>query len=185
MLYSKICFVESEKLKFIIFNITLITMLDPKRRLTATLDMLFGKGVSSSLPFDKLDFVYSKRTGKVKHVMLDGKILCTFRKDGGIALTMDLARLLLKEHIFMEHCIIVGNDVARYIVEGRSVFCRHVKYAGSKITVNSEVAVLDENRNIIAIGKAVLPSCIIRDMKRGVAVKVRESINSSVYSYIE
>jgi len=37
--------------------------------------------------------------------------------------------------------------------------------------------VLDEDRSIIAIGKAVLPSCIIRDMKRGVAVKVRDSIN--------
>jgi len=77
----------------------------------------------------------------------------------------------------MEHCVIVSSDAAKYIVEGRSVFCKHVKYAGSSISVGSEVAVLDEDRSIIAIGKAVLPSCIIRDMKRGVAVKVRDSIN--------
>jgi uncharacterized protein with predicted RNA binding PUA domain len=161
---------------YITANCSLI-MIDPKKKLAATLDMLFGKGISSSLPLDKLDFVYSKRTGKVKHVILDGKILCTFRKDGGIALSIDLARLLLKDDRFMEHCIMVSGDAARYIVEGRSVFCKHVKYAGSSISVGSEVAVLDEDRNIIAIGKAVLPSCIIRDMKSGVAVKVRDSIN--------
>ncbi len=151
-------------------------MLDAKRRFAATIDMLFGKGISSSLPLDRLEFVYSKRTGKVKHVMLDGRMLCTFRKDGGIALTIDLARMLLINGRFFEHCIMIRDDVARYVAKGRSVFCKHIKHAGSSIRVGSEVAILDEDKNLIAVGKAVLPATIMKDMRHGVAAKVRDGI---------
>ncbi len=152
-------------------------MLDAKRRFAATLDMLFGKGISSSLPLDRLEFVYSKRTGKVKHVMLDGKMLCTLRKDGGIALTVELARLMLNNNgMFMEHCIIVSNDIVKHVAKGRSVFCKHVKHAGRCIQVGGEVAILDEDKNVVAVGKAALPASIIKDMRYGVAVKVRDGI---------
>jgi len=155
--------------------ISLISM-DAKRRFIATLEVLFGKGVSEHLPLHDLRFVYSKRTGKVKYVMLNDTILCTFRSDGGIALSIELARLLIHNPRFMDSCIVVSNDVAEYVAEGRSVFCKHIKYVGNNIHVNSEVVVLDEDRNVIAVGKAVLPSSIIKCMKYGVAVKIRDGI---------
>ncbi len=151
-------------------------MLDPKRKLTYTIDMLFGKDTSLALPLHRLEFTFSKRTGKVKHVMLDGVLLCTFRSDGGIALTVDGARILAKSDTFREHCITVSDD-ARYVAEGRSVFCKHVVWYGSRIDVGSEVAVLNEGREVIAVGRAVIPSALLKYLKQGVAVKVREGIN--------
>ncbi|MDW7999743.1 MAG: PUA domain-containing protein [Candidatus Nitrosocaldus sp.] len=148
-------------------------MLDPRRRLAYTLDMLFGKGSSLALPLDRLEFTFSKRTGKVKHVMLDGRLICTFRSDGGVALTVEGARMLAKSDSFREHCIAVSNDAAKYIAEGRSVFCKHIAWHGSSIDVGSEVAVLDESGHVIAVGRAVVPSGLLKHLKEGVAVKVR------------
>lgn len=149
-------------------------MLNPRRKLAYTIDLLFGKDSSLALPLDRLEFTFSKRTGKVKHVMLDGVLLCTFRSDGGIALTVDGARILAKSDSFKEHCIAVSNDAARYVAEGRSVFCKHVLWHGSRIDVGSEVAVLNEAGDIIAVGRAMVPSSLLKHLKHGVAVKVRE-----------
>ncbi len=149
-------------------------MLDPRRRLAYTIDLLFDKGSSIALPLDRLEFTFSKRTGKVKHVMLNAVLLYTFRSDGGLALTVDGARILAKSDSFKEHCIAVSNDVARYVAEGRSVFCKHVVWHGSRIDVGSEVAVLNEDGDIIAVGRAVVPSSLLKHLKHGVAVKVRE-----------
>ncbi|MEO9365857.1 MULTISPECIES: PUA domain-containing protein [Candidatus Nitrosocaldus] len=154
-------------------------MLDPKRKLTYTIDMLFGKDASLALPLHRLEFTFSKRTGKVKHVMLDGMLLCTFRSDGGVALTVDGARILAKSSAFREHCVTINNDAARYVAEGRSVFCKHVVWYGSRIDVGSEVAVLNEAGEVIAVGRAVIPSSLLKHLKQGVAVKVREGSKAS------
>lgn len=151
--------------------------INPRKKFALTMDALFATDISSHLPLDDLEFIYSKKTGRIKHVLLNNKIIATLRTDGGVALTVDGAKLLLESNKIRENCVIVRNDVAEFIKEGRSVFCKHVLFAGRNIKVNSEVIILDENNNLLAVGKAILPSKMIREFNRGVAVKVRDSIN--------
>lgn len=150
--------------------------LDPKQKIAVNIDAIFGHGISSFIPLDRFEFIFSRRTGRIKNVFLDNNLVATLRTDGGLALTIFGAKLLMKSPNFKENCVTVSNDVSEFISNGKSVFCKHVINCGNNVRVGSDVAVLDEDGNVIAVGKAVLSAKMIREFKRGVAVKVRESL---------
>ncbi|MFQ5920542.1 MAG: PUA domain-containing protein [Nitrososphaerales archaeon] len=153
-------------------------LLDPKQKIAANIDAVFGSGLSSSIPVDSFDFTFSRRTGRIKSVLLHGNLVATLRTDGGLALTIFGARLFMQSQTFRENCVTVENDVAEFISSGKSVFCKHVTHCGSNVRVGSDVAVLDQDANVVAVGRAVLSAKMIREFKRGVAVKVRESLKA-------
>jgi len=150
--------------------------LDPNQKIAANIDAIFGKGISSFIPVDKFTFTFSRRTGRIKNVLLDNNLVTTLRIDGGLALTIFGAKLFMKSPNFKENCVTVSKDVSEFISKGKSVFCKHVINCGSNVRVGSDVAVLDEDGNIIAVGRAVLSAKMIMEFKRGVAVKVREGL---------
>ena len=141
-----------------------------------TLDYLFGKGISSSLPIDRLNFTFSKRTGKIRNALLDNKLIATFRSDGSIILMIYGAELLVKNPHFKDNCIVVNDESRDYVSKGKSVFAKHVISCGDRIRPKSEVAVLDTNGKVIAVGRALLSAKMMRKFKSGVAVKVRQGI---------
>ena len=146
-------------------------------------DAVFGVGVSDALP-DDIQLSFSKRTGRIKNFGMDGRLIMTFRTDGGLALTIIGAQYLLDHSMqFWENCVIPLQDAAPFVSEGRSLFCKHVEWCGSNIKVGSDVAVLDSNsdsdassRRVIAVGIATLPSKLMKQYCKGVAVKVRQGI---------
>ena len=150
--------------------------LDPKQKIAINLDVIFGPNISSYVPVDKLDFTFSRRTGRIKNILLDNNLVATLRTDGGLALTIFGAKLLLQSPNFKENCVTISNDVSEFISNGKSVFCKHVVNCGNNVRVGSDVAVLDEEGNVIAVGRAVLSAKMIRKFKQGAAVKVREGL---------
>ena len=150
--------------------------LDPKQKIAVNLDAIFGPSISSYLPVDRFDFTFSRRTGRIKNILVDNNLIATLRTDGGLALTIFGAKLLLHSPNFKENCVTVSSDVSEFISNGKSVFCKHVVKCGNNIRVGSDVAVLDEDGNVIAVGRAVLSAKMIREFKRGTAVKVREGL---------
>ena len=149
-----------------------------REKLEHTVDALFGTGVSGRLPTD-LEMTFSKKTGRIRTVSHQGKLLCTLRIDGGLAITPHLAQILLKGRGFRENCVRVNADAAPFVAEGRSVFCKHIEWCGKNIRIADDVPVLFEGK-VIAVGRAVLSSEMMRDFERGVAVRVRNSLKSSV-----
>ena len=151
-------------------------VMDPIVKLKHTMDALFGKGVSRYLP-KQIRITYSKKTGRIKHVFENEKLLCTLRIDGGLAITPYFAQLLLKSKKFKENCLEVDNDSKPFVEKRSSVFCNHVVWCGKKILIGDEVPVLYKD-TVIAVGRAVLSSRMISSLKRGVAVKIRDSLKS-------
>ena len=149
---------------------------DNRLKLQYTIDALFGKGASRSLP-KKLEFVFSKKNGRIRNVYHDNQLLCTLRIDGGLAITPYFAQILLKNKKFKENCLEVDADSKPFVEEGKSVFCSHVLWCGKNVKIASDTPVLFKNK-VIAVGKAVLSAEMIPSMKRGVAVKVRDSLKS-------
>jgi uncharacterized protein with predicted RNA binding PUA domain len=150
--------------------------LDSILKLKYTIDALFGTGVSRHLP-KEIKITYSKKTGRIQHVFQNEKLLCTLRIDGGLAITLYFAQLLLKSKIFRENCLEVDEDSKSFVEKGSSVFCKHVSWCGKNILIGADVPVLYKN-TVIAVGRAVLSSRMIRSLKRGVAVKIRNSLKS-------
>jgi len=139
-----------------------------------TVDYLFGKNISSALPKKGFRFEISKKTKRIRHVYHNDELFATFRPDGTVALTIYAAQILSKHQSFSDNCIIINDEVKEFVKEGRSVFAKHVVSAGEFIRPNSEVAVLDSKGDVIAVGRAILPSILMTSIKRGVAIKVRK-----------
>ncbi|MDE1727959.1 PUA domain-containing protein [Candidatus Nitrosotalea okcheonensis] len=142
-----------------------------------TLDALFGQGVSKYLPKDVI-INYSKKTGRIKHVYQNDILLCTLRTDGGLAITPFFAQILLKSKKFKENCLEVDDESKAFVQEGSSVFCKHVTWCGKNIMIGGDVSVLHDGK-VIAVGKAVLSTRMIKSFKKGVAVKIRDSLKST------
>ncbi len=150
--------------------------MDSALKIKYTLDALFGTGVSRHLP-KKIRITYSKRTGRIQHVFQDDKLLFTLRIDGGLAITPYFAQVLLKSKKFRENCLEVDEDSKPFVENGSSVFCKHVVWCGKNILIGANVPVLYKD-TVIAVGRAVLSSRMIKSLKRGVAVKIRDSLKS-------
>ena len=150
--------------------------IDPRKKIAANIDAIFGSGISSSIPIDKFEFTFSKRTGRIKFILHDNNLVATLRTDGWLAISIYGANLLLRSKVFRENCVTVDNEIAEFISNGSSVFCKHVINCGNNVMVGSDVAVLDQGDEVIAVGKAILSAKMIKEFKRGVAVKIRESL---------
>ena len=145
-------------------------------KLQQSLDALFGPGSSKYLPKD-IDVILSRKTGRIRTVSHKGKLLCTLRINGSLAISIDFAQILLRSKTFRENCIEINKDAAPFVMEGRSVFSKHVVWCGKNVRIAADTPILFEN-NVIAVGKAILSSEMISDFNRGVAIKVRDSLKS-------
>lgn len=150
--------------------------MEPVLKLQHSLDALFGNGVSKYLPKD-LEITFSRKTGRIRTVSNKGKLLCTLRIDGGLAISPYFAQILLKSKTFKENCVKVSKDAAPFVMEGRSVFCKHIVWCGKRVEISADTPVLFKDK-VIAVGKAVLSCDMISDFDRGVAIKVRDSLKS-------
>jgi uncharacterized protein with predicted RNA binding PUA domain len=153
-------------------------MMDQVLKLRHTIDALFGTGVSKYLPKD-IEITFSRKTGRIREVYHNKKLLCTLRIDGGLAITPFFAQILLKSKKFRQNCIEIDKDSKPFVQDGRSVFCKHVTWAGKKILIDADVPVLYDGQ-VIAVGRAVVNAEMMMSLKRGVAVKVRNSLKPSL-----
>ncbi|MBS7658010.1 MAG: PUA domain-containing protein [Candidatus Bathyarchaeia archaeon] len=133
----------------------------------------FGKNVGEKLfPKDSV-IVKSKNTGKIRYIYYNNKLLATLRaKDGLLALTLDGAERILKvKNLYCK--VKIKNEAAKHVAEGKNVFAKHIIEVDDALRPQDEVIVVDENDNLVAVGKAVLSGEEMKSFKHGVAIKVR------------
>ena len=137
-------------------------------------DYQFGKGVGEKLFADEVRIEYSPRTGRIRFINLDGSRLVTLRPtDGLFSLSVRAARLISEKAAFARCFVTVKTEVSEFIAKGGDVFAVHVVKADPDIRSGEEAIVVDEEGNVLAVGKATLSSKEMTAFKSGVAVKVR------------
>jgi predicted RNA-binding protein (TIGR00451 family) len=147
---------------------------NPLRRIRSVADYQFGKGVGVKLFPDSVKIEYSKRTGRIRYVYLNGKRLVTMRPtDGLFSLSIAGAKRIVENACDAKCFVTVRKDVSKFIAEGGDVFAVHVVDADGEIRPKDEVIVLDEDGNVLAVGRAVLSGEEMKVFRCGVAVKVR------------
>lgn len=147
---------------------------EPLQRIRSTADYQFGKEIGIKLFPDSVKIIFSRNTGRIRHVCLDGERLATLRPtDGFFSLSIEGAKRLTKNTRLAKCFVSVRSDVVKFIGEGGDVFAAHIVEACDDIRSKDEVVVLDENGKVLAVGRAVLSGKEMRVFKRGVAVKVR------------
>ena len=121
-----------------------------------------------------MQILYSKRTGRIRYVHLNGKRLTTLRPTDGMFSLSILGAKRIAEKAKSARCFVtVKNAVSKFIAEGGDVFAVHVVKADDDIRPKSEVIVVNEDGEVLAVGRALLSSEEMNAFKVGVAVKVR------------
>ena len=155
-------------------------MLSSISKIRSIADYQFGKNVGDILFPEGVEILYSKGTGKIRYVNLNGERLVTLRPTDGLFSISVKAGILLSKRKDLVSCFVkIRNDVAEYIAKGGDVFAAHIVKADKEIRAQNEVIVLDENDNVLAVGRAILSGSEMLSFKKGVAVKVRHAIEES------
>lgn len=143
-------------------------------RIRKIADYQFGKGVGEKLFPNNVKIVFSKRTGRIRHVYLNGKLLATLNPiTGFFTLTIDGAKKVLETMQPKRLWIQVKDDAVPFVEGGSDVFVKHVVDLDENILPGEEVIVVDREGKVIAVGRAMLSGAEIKSFNRGIAVKVR------------
>jgi uncharacterized protein with predicted RNA binding PUA domain len=137
-------------------------------------DFQFGRGAGTALFPEDCKFILS-RTGRIRQVTLEGKRLVTVRAmDGKFTLGIDGALRLIAALPPPAFRVVVLDDVAEFIRQGKNTFAKHVTAADPNIRAGDEVMVVTHDDDLLATGSAVLSGREMLLFNYGVAVKVRQ-----------
>lgn len=148
------------------------------KRVRTIADYQFGSGAGEALFPDNVEFQLST-TKRIRQILLDNNRIATVRaKDGMLTLSIMGAGKL---HAFIKypgHRVVVNSDAAPFVAKGKTAFARHVAAVDPGIRAGEEILVVDENDRLLATGKAVLAPLEMLAFKKGIAVDVRNGIES-------
>jgi predicted RNA-binding protein (TIGR00451 family) len=150
-------------------------------KIRSVADYQLGKGAGKALFPDKVNIVFSRNTGRIRHIYLEHGLLATLRPtDGMFSLTVAGAKRLMKGVKPLRLWVKVQKDVEPFIEQGKSVFAKHVVDADDEIRPQEEVIIIGENNRVLAVGKAVLTGKEMKAFKHGAAVKMRRGASEEV-----
>jgi 7-cyano-7-deazaguanine tRNA-ribosyltransferase len=145
------------------------------QKLVGIANYQFGHNVGKVLFERGVRITTSRRTGRIRHIYRQGKLIATLRpKDGYLALTPNGAQFILSKIKDHPNIVVVQNDVAEFISAGGDVFSKHVVRAYEGLRPGEEAIVTDEKGALLGVGSTVLSGKDMRFFKRGVAVRIRK-----------
>ena len=150
------------------------------KKIRSIADYQFGKKAGVTLFPEETEILFSRSTGRIRFVKLNGIRLATLRPTDGLFSISIPAGILLAKKREMFRCFVnVQNDVTEPITSGGDVFAVHVVKADEEVRAQNEVIILDENNQVLAVGRAILSGPEMMAFKVGVAVKVRHGREES------
>ncbi len=133
----------------------------------------FGDGGANLLLRGKVSVVKSKKTGKIRNVMVDGEHILSLRaEDGMFTLKLKGGERLHKAKNLRYRVIISEGD--EFIREGKNVFAKFVADMDERLRPADECIVVNEKDELLAVGQVILNREEALSFDKGVAVKVRE-----------
>ena len=147
---------------------------DDLRKIRSVADYQFGREVGTKLFPDTVRIVYSKNTGKIRHIYLGDSMLATLRPTTGLfVLTIAGAKRLVSEVNPLRMWVKIQDYAEPFVAKGRSAFAKHVTEADDEIRPNEEVIVVSQKNEVLAVGRALLSGTEMKAFSRGMAVRVR------------
>ena len=150
---------------------------DDLRKIRSVADYQFGKGVGNKFFPDTVRIVYSKNTGKIRHIYLGDDLLATLRPTTGLfILTIAGAKRMMREVNPPRLWVKLEDYAEPFVARGRSAFAKHVTEADDEIRPNEEVIVVSQKNEVLAVGRALLSGTEMKAFSRGMAVRVRRGV---------
>jgi len=147
---------------------------NPLRRIRSIADYQYGLGVGEKIFPENVEIEYSHSTGRIRYITLNSERIATLRPtDGLLSLSITAARTLTKNAPEAKCFVTVRQDVSEFVAKGGDVFAAHVVKVDPEIHPKDEVVIVNEEGQVLAVGRAFLSAAEMLAFKVGVAVKVR------------
>lgn len=154
---------------------------DPKdwdlERIKRVADYQFGLGAGTIMTDGETKIVKSKRTGRIRNVLLDGVHILSMRAhDGLFTLKMEGAEILHNTLPSPRMRITVSTEAVEFVGTGRNVFAKFVIDCDSNLRPMDEALVVDDDDSLLAVARALMNREEMLAFNRGIAARVRESL---------
>lgn len=147
------------------------------RKLKGISDYQFGPEITDILFSDpsKIELIRSKNTGKIRYIHLNNKLLLTLKPTNGFyTLGFLAAEMIINNTESPKMRVVVLTEISKFIKKGRNVFCKHIVDIDEYLRPNDEIIVVNQDQEILAIGRVAIPIPYIKAFNRGVAIDVRK-----------
>jgi 7-cyano-7-deazaguanine tRNA-ribosyltransferase len=146
-------------------------------RIRATADFQFGRGASDALLDGSVSYVISKNTGKIRNVIVDREHVLSLRaEDGLFSLKAAGARRLHKTFSSPRLRVVVDEDAAPFLRQGKNVFAKFVTDADPEIRPGDEALVVTPGDELVAVAQTSMNRREMLAFNRGLAARVREGV---------
>ncbi len=128
------------------------------------------------LTAENIKIEFSRNTGNIKYIYLNEERVLSYKPTTGMFTLSILGGQLLHSHISSpNHRVIILSEVEEFIRQGKSVFSQHVVEIHPDLRIGSEVLVVNEQDELLAVGKLNIPPSYA-GLSIGMAVAVRKGI---------
>ncbi len=145
-------------------------------RCRAVLDMQFGKGAADVLDGRTVEFIKSRKTGKIRNVIIDGQHAFSMRAhDGRFTLKMEGARLLKDVLQPPNMRVMIEDEPSEFVAKGANVFAKFVRDCDDDIRPGDDVMIVNTKGELVAAGRALMNREEMFAFSRGIAVRVKQT----------
>lgn len=149
------------------------------RKIKGIADYQFGPPITDVLFANEEDIRIerSKNTNRIRYVFINDILLLTLRPNNGFfTLSLFSAQIIL-DHIPPPRLRVkVLTEISEFIKKGRSVFCKHVVDIDENLRPMDEVIVVNEEDELLGIGRLKIPVAYVKSFKHGIAIDIRRGI---------
>ena len=152
------------------------------RQAKAISDYQFGKDITNLLfkDIDSIRIERSPATQKIRYIFLENNLILSLRPNNGFfTLSIHSARIIITNFGAPKLRVIVLNEISEFIKKGRNVFCKHLIDIDENLRPLDEVIVVNQDDELLAIGRLKLPITYVKSFSSGVAVNVRKGVYKS------
>jgi len=146
--------------------------------------IVYQYGAEAIKIFDYLDIsrikmCYSVNTKRLRGIVYNDKIFATVRaSDFALIPHLSLGILLHKVLPYPKWRVVIINEIVDDLLnEGYTVFSRHIINGDSRIRPHDEVLVVNEDDELIAVGRALVDYETMITSVYGGAVQIREKVD--------
>jgi len=150
------------------------------RRLRAILEHQLGvSGIGEKVFPEGVLLKISRNTGKIREILAPtGETIATvLASTYTFNLKLPAAKIIHENIPPPKLRVVVANEIAEDLVTyGNSAFAKHILYVDEDLRAGSEALVVDENDNLLCVGRLILSPDEIIHFITGPAVKLRECV---------
>ena len=142
--------------------------------------VVYQYGLGSSKVFNEIErdllrICYSKNTKRIRSVLYGDRLFITIRASDYMVIPhITFARYLHKALPYPYYRVVVVNEIVEDILNGYTVFSRHIIAGDPRIKPYDEVMIVNEEDRLIGVGKALLDYESMITSTRGAAIQIRE-----------